>query len=131
MTPLPCMLETIFEFADSHGDDTGEPDHTVGDLQDILREAWRLLTPAQRQELISSPAVEALFEVQDEELEEALDAVEDQFNGKVRQVTEAGYLVKYRGATAKYYWQQNELVSDDEFEAYHQVIEDAYAALIS
>jgi hypothetical protein len=54
------VLEKLISAADNHGEDSGEPDHTVGDLQDMLREAWRLLPSAQRQEFLESDAVENL-----------------------------------------------------------------------
>lgn len=40
-------IEFFIEAACQHGEDS-EPDHEVGDLQDLLRGMWALLTPAQR-----------------------------------------------------------------------------------
>jgi hypothetical protein len=42
--------QTIIESAKQHGLDS-EPDHEVGDLQDVLREVVKFLTPDQVQEL--------------------------------------------------------------------------------
>lgn len=42
----PFDIETAIKAADAHGEDY--PDHTVGDLQDHLRDMWGLLTPQQR-----------------------------------------------------------------------------------
>ncbi len=42
------QLEQLFAAADAHGSDTGEIDHTIGDLQDLLRHAWRQMNDAQR-----------------------------------------------------------------------------------
>lgn len=50
-------LEKVFTAADRHGEDTGEPDHTVGDLHDVLRAAWELMSPAQRVSLMATDAV--------------------------------------------------------------------------
>jgi hypothetical protein len=48
-------LDDLLWGAEVHGLES-EPDHEVGDLQDLLREAWRLMTPAQRAELVRSRA---------------------------------------------------------------------------
>lgn len=45
-------LDRLLDAAREHAEDSGEPDHEVGDLQDILRTCWRLLTPAQRQKVL-------------------------------------------------------------------------------
>lgn len=54
------ILTTLFDAADQHGEDS-EPDHTVGDLQDLLREAWALMSTEQRRELLQTDAVEAML----------------------------------------------------------------------
>lgn len=54
--PPSDHLEKLFTAADRHGEDTGEPDHTVGDLQDLLRSAWEIMTPAQRMALMATDA---------------------------------------------------------------------------
>jgi hypothetical protein len=41
----------------------GDFDYAVGDLQEILRAAWRLLTPAQRRALFAEPELEELAEL--------------------------------------------------------------------
>lgn len=40
-------LQYYLDAAQQHGEDS-EPDHEVGDLQDLLRTMWSLLTPEQR-----------------------------------------------------------------------------------
>jgi hypothetical protein len=56
-------LEALFQAADAHAADAGDADHAFGDLQAILRVAWRLLTPAQRQTLFAEPELEELAEL--------------------------------------------------------------------
>lgn len=56
-------LQMIFDAADAHGEDTGEPDHTVGDLQDVLRAAWNLMSEAQREALMDSETVQSTLEM--------------------------------------------------------------------
>lgn len=43
----PSMLDDFIKAATNHGRDS-EPDHEVGDLQDMLRTAWKIMTPEQR-----------------------------------------------------------------------------------
>jgi hypothetical protein len=47
-------LEALIDAADQHAEDSGEPDMAIGDLQDLLREAFRLMSPAQRMQLLRS-----------------------------------------------------------------------------
>lgn len=55
-------LKMIFDAADAHGEDSGEPDHTVGDLQDLLREAWNVMSVKQKEALLRSDAMDNLIE---------------------------------------------------------------------
>lgn len=54
-------IEALIDAAAIHGQDS-EPDHEAGDLQELLRSAWNLMSPAQRQQLLESPAAESTFE---------------------------------------------------------------------
>lgn len=45
-------LERLLEGARQHGLQS-EPDHEIGDLQDVLRFCWTLLTPEQRQQVVA------------------------------------------------------------------------------
>jgi hypothetical protein len=44
------LLQEIVDAAERHGR-VSDSDHEVGDLQDALRGAWSMLTPAQRKSL--------------------------------------------------------------------------------
>lgn len=46
LAPGP-FLETVLDAAAHHGTE-GDPDHEVGDLQDLARDLWALLSPTQR-----------------------------------------------------------------------------------
>jgi hypothetical protein len=46
LAPGP-FLETVLDAAARHGAE-GDPDHEVGDLQDLARDLWALLSPTQR-----------------------------------------------------------------------------------
>lgn len=55
-------LERLLQAANNHAEDSGEPDHEVGDLQDLLRAAWALMTVDQRRALVTSDAAQAVIE---------------------------------------------------------------------
>jgi hypothetical protein len=55
-------LEDFLGAARQHGADE-DPDHEVGDLQDLLRAAWNLMSPDQRTALMRSDPVLNLVEV--------------------------------------------------------------------
>lgn len=56
-------LDELFEAADAHAAAAGDADHAVGDLQAILRAAWRILSPAQRRDLFAEPELQELSEL--------------------------------------------------------------------
>ena len=56
-------LEELFQAADAHAAEAGDLDHAVGDLQSILRAAWRVLTPAQRRALFAEPELKELSDL--------------------------------------------------------------------
>lgn len=58
----PAPLERLLQAADNHAEDSGEPDHAIGDLQDLLRAAWALMTLEQRRALVASDAADAVIE---------------------------------------------------------------------
>jgi hypothetical protein len=55
-------LEDYLTAARQHGADE-DPDHEVGDLQDLLRAAWSLMSPEQRSALMRSDPVLNLVEL--------------------------------------------------------------------
>lgn len=55
-------IETYIEAARQHGEDD-DPGHEVGDLQDMLRAAWELMAPEQKQALIRSPACQLCLQL--------------------------------------------------------------------
>lgn len=54
-------IEHLIRAAQQHGEDS-EPDHEVGDLQDLLRSVWQLLTPGQRAAALRSQQVSDVLE---------------------------------------------------------------------
>jgi len=60
---MDIVLKKLFDAADAHGEDSGEPDHTVGDLQGLLRKAWSLMSKKQKLEFLASDEVEELVDM--------------------------------------------------------------------
>jgi hypothetical protein len=58
----PEDVERYIAAATQHGEDS-EPDHEVGDLQQYLRVAFRLMTPEQRDVFAADPEVQDLLAV--------------------------------------------------------------------
>ena len=56
-------LDELFRAADEHAAEAGDPDYAVGDLQEIIRAAWRFLTPEQRRALFAEPELVDLSEL--------------------------------------------------------------------
>jgi hypothetical protein len=48
-------LEDLFQAADAHAEGAGDFDYAIGDLQEILRAAWAIMTPEQRAAVFARP----------------------------------------------------------------------------
>lgn len=59
---MNAILEKLFSAADTHGEDSGEPDHTVGDLQDMMRLAWDIMSVGQKLQFLRNPYLRALLQ---------------------------------------------------------------------
>lgn len=51
-----AFAQLLLDMAERHGS-FDDPDHEIGDLQDLLREAWRIMPQAQRRSLMANDAV--------------------------------------------------------------------------
>ena len=56
-------VEDLFRAADDHAAEASDGDYAVGDLQQILRAAWRIMTPTQRASLFAQPELAELVEL--------------------------------------------------------------------
>lgn len=54
-------VETMIAAAERHGAES-DPDHEVGDLQQILRAAWEIMTPEQRVALAADDMVQEVLD---------------------------------------------------------------------
>lgn len=57
----PELAERVITAAKQHGDDS-EPEHEVGDLQDVVRAMWHLMAPHQRVAMMRMPEVQQVFQ---------------------------------------------------------------------
>ena len=55
------FVYSLLECAVAHGENS-EPDHEVGDLQDLLVACWSVMSPAQRGLALSEPRVQAVMD---------------------------------------------------------------------
>ena len=56
----PDMIEVLLSVAKTHGEDC-DPDHEVGDLQDLLRPMWSVMTPTQQRDFLASEEVATML----------------------------------------------------------------------
>ena len=54
-------LQMLLAAATNHGN-ISEPDHEVGDLQDLLTEAWSIMNEPQREQLLKTRAARDVLE---------------------------------------------------------------------
>jgi hypothetical protein len=123
------ILNKLFTAADNHGDDSGEADHTVGDLQGLLSRAWAVMSVDQRLQLLKSDEVEELLTAGARDafnVDDLLAEVVAALTGMEATVTAAGYTVKtYRD---DFFWQLGDHTSDD-FPTREDAVTDAYQHL--
>lgn len=92
---MKAILDKLLTAADNHGEDD-DPDHTVGDLQDLLRRAWDILSVSQKRQLLNSAEVEDLAMLGARGEFEATDLVDELTTALSRMeaaVLAAGYLI--------------------------------------
>jgi hypothetical protein len=63
-------VDRILTAAQQHGSNS-EPDHEVGDLQEVLRAAWSLMLPEQRNQLMAAAETRSVLEAGDDYFEVA------------------------------------------------------------
>jgi hypothetical protein len=61
--PAAIDLDALFQAADAHAAEAGDQDYALGDLQEILRAAWRVMTADQIASLHDRPELAALSEI--------------------------------------------------------------------
>jgi hypothetical protein len=120
------VLEKLFAAANNHGEDD-EPDHTVGDLQGLLRRSWELMSVSQRLELLRSEEVKEL----------ALDGSRGEFE-PVDLIVEVSQAVAYMKETVEangymfqecngyFAWERRSDISEDFYDS-KDAIADAYS----
>lgn len=130
--PMEAIIEKLFVAADNHGEDAGDPDHAVGDLQGLLRRAWAVMTISQRLQLLKTSEVDELAELggrgefsQDELVEEINQKLVEMESA----VAEAGYEIKTI-ETGMFFWETEDEASED-FHAREDAVANAYSDYIA
>lgn len=70
LEPKDPRVERILKAAEQHGQNS-EPDHEVGDLQDVLRAAWSLMSTEQRNQLMAAAETVNVLQAGDDFIEVA------------------------------------------------------------
>lgn len=123
------IMQKLFDAADNHGEDTGEPDHTVGDLQDLLSKAWELMLPSQKIQFLESSEVEEVIQAGSRGEFEAEDLVRG-VEGAVAQadiaISQAGYTIIEN--EEGFHWETTDEYGRT-YDAREDAVMDAYADL--
>lgn len=88
------VIEKILDATDNHGEDSGDFNHTVGDLRDLMREAWGLMTLDQRRKMVKSTRVADVVEcgARDEfDVDDLLKTIDTTLESMEASLAEAGY----------------------------------------
>lgn len=107
---MNTILTKLFSAADNHAEDSGEPDHAVGDLQDLLREAWGIMTASQKMALLEGDAVEQVLETggrDEEDVESLTDTLHAELADMEAKVTAAGYRIMENPVDEVFFWETN------------------------
>lgn len=129
---MDTILNKLFTTADIHGDESGEYDHTVGDLQDLLRRSWAIMSIAQKRQLLQSDEAANVIECGAQEEFDADDLIEELTQTLIKQgsaIASAGYKLK-SSAGGKFFWQTDDEASED-FDSREDAIVGAYQNLVS
>ena len=127
---MQSILEKLFTAADNHGEDAGEPDHTVGDLQDLLRRAWDLMNVSQKMQLLKSDEVENIVELGargEFEVEDLMVEVSSSLEGMTKAILEAGY--ELGGSNRRFDWRRHPYGCSSQFVSHEDCVADAYRHL--
>lgn len=124
-------LNKLFAAADNHGEGSGEPDHTIGVLRDLLRRSWEIMSVSQRLQLLESTEVEDLTEAGARCEFEPADLVAE----ITKDLAEMEAVVAGAGYTfiendAGIYWELDDEASED-FYAREDAVTDAHAHFVS
>jgi len=123
------IIEKIFAAADQHGEDSGEPDHAVGDLQGMLRLAWDIMTVSQRLQLLRKPEFETLLDAGSRGEFDAGDLAAQltkELSEMEAKAASAGY--RFMEGEGGFFWETDEEASED-FHAREDAVADAYRTI--
>lgn len=121
------ILEKLFTAADNHGEDSGEPDHTVGDLQDLLRRSWEIMSVSQKLQLLRGTEVYNVVECGargEFEWDDLVAEITQSLAGQEAEIAKAGYEIKVQ-VEGTFFWETEEEASED-FGSREDAVADAF-----
>ncbi len=125
---MSTILKKLFAAADNHGEDSGEPDHTVGDLQDLLRRSWEIMSVSQKLQLLRGTEVYNVVECGargEFEWDDLVAEITQSLAEQETAVVAAGYEIKVQFVEGTFFWETKEEASED-FYAREDAVADAY-----
>ncbi|KWU19173.1 hypothetical protein [Burkholderia cenocepacia] len=125
---MNAILQRLFDAADNHGEDTGEADHTVGDLQGLLRKACSLMTVGQQLRFLGSDEVLELVEAgaRDEfDASTLMDELNRDLFTKQQALKVAGYRWDHHEMVG-WFWKKQGGPLSRTFYCWEDAVEDAY-----
>lgn len=127
---MDSILERLFKAADNHGDDSGEPDHAVGDLQQLLTRACSFLSVSQMLAFLASDEVEALVEAGargEYDVQTLMDEIQLGLFDKQQALKQAGYRWDQHEWIG-WFWKKDDNLSQP-FKAWQDAVDDAFCHL--
>lgn len=125
---MNTVLKKLFAAADNHGEDSGEPDHTVGDLQDLLRRSWEIMSVSQKLQLLRGTEVYNVVECGargEFEWDDLVAEITQSLAEQETAVVAAGYEIKVQFVEGTFFWETEGEASED-FYAREDAVADAY-----
>lgn len=120
-------LEKLLVAADNHGEDD-DPDHTVGDLQGLLRRSWEIMSVGQKLQLLRGTEVYNVVECGargEFEWDDLVAEVQAAVAEMRAVVTAAGY--QFMEREGGFFWETEDEASED-FCALEDAVVSAYEA---
>jgi len=124
---MDSILERLFKAADNHGEDSGEADHSVGDLQQLLTRACSFLSVSQVLAFLASDEVEALVEAGargEYDVQTLMDEIQRGLFDKQQALKKAGYRWDQHEWIG-WFWKKDDKLSQS-FKTWQDAVEDAF-----